>query len=505
MRSQKVLYNILSAFLLQIFTIVCGFIIPRLYISRFGANIHGMVASITQFLSYITLAEAGVGGVTRAALYKPLADRDSAKISGIMKATERFFRIIALGFLGYTLLVAAGFSLFNENGLSAGFMFSLAIIISASTFIQYFFGITNAILMNSDQKQYLHSNLRIVTTVLHVAVVYLMIQMGGSLHAVKLFSGFVFMILPVYLYLHVKRNYQIDRRCPPDNEAIKQRWNGLGQHIAYFLHTRTDVAVLTLFTNFIEVSVYAVHYMVSSGIARIVTIFTHGFEAAFGDMIAQNERGALRGNFRLYELISSSVVVIFFTTAGLLINPFIQLYTKGITDANYHRELFAYILLLSEAVYCIRQPYYTVIVAAGHFKQTQNIAFLEAGTNIVLSVLLVARYGLVGVAIGTLAAMTLRTVLSAYYLKGNILYRGIRVFAIRQIITVANAAVIILVVRMIFSSIQFDSYLEFCKFGVMIVGIAFVITALFDFCFYKREGREMLHKISGLLRRRRQG
>jgi O-antigen/teichoic acid export membrane protein len=243
--------------------------------------------------------------------------------------------------------------------------------------------------------------------------------------------------------------------------------------------------------------------MVVASISKVVMIFTHGFEAAFGNMIAQNEKRTLRGNFNLYDLIASSVTVIFFTTAGLLINPFIRLYTNGITDVNYSRELFAYILLISEAVYCIRQPYHTVIVAAGHFKQTQSIAYLEAGTNILLSVLLVLQYGIVGVAIGTLVAMSLRAVLIALYLRKNILYRGFRVFVMRQIITVANAAAIIFAVRMIYPSLQFHSYLEFCQYGVVIVGIAFVITALFDCSFYRRDVLEVLYKAAGLLRRRK--
>jgi len=504
MRSRKVFFNVLSALLVQIVTVVCGFVVPRLQIGYFGSEVHGMVSSITQFLGYIELVEAGVGGVTRAALYGPLANRDNAKISGILKATERFFRTIAFSFCGYTLLVATGFSL-SESSFSFPFMFSLVLIIAANTFIQYFFGITNAILLNADQKAYIHSTLRIMTNVLHLAVVYLLIHMGCPLHAVKFFSALVFMIVPFYLYVYVKRKYHIDHRCPPDHEAIKQRWNGLGQHIAFFLHTHTDVVVLTLFTNFVEVSVYSVHYLVASGIERIALIFSNGFEAAFGEMLARNETDALHKSFRIYELISSSVVVILFTTAGLLINPFIQLYTKGITDANYHRELFAYILLLSEAVYCIRQPFHAVIVAAGHFKQTQNFAFLEAATNIVLSVLLVMRYGIVGVAAGTLAAMALRTVLCAIYLKGEILYRNVSFFAVRQIISAANAAAIIVVVKMIFPSFTMDSYLSFCGYGVMFIGIATYITFLFTFVFYRRDMKDAFNKIQGLSRRKKLG
>ena len=42
-----------------------------------------------------------------------------------------------------------------------------------------------------------------------------------------------------------------------------------------------------------------------------------------------------------------------------------------------------------------------MVYAAGHFKETQLSSIIEAVLNIVLSVLLVLKFGLVGVAIGT--------------------------------------------------------------------------------------------------------
>lgn len=91
MRTKKALKNIICEFLLELVTVVCGLIVPRLIIGTFGSGINGLSSSISQFLSYIVLLESGVGGVMRAALYKPLAENDINSISGIIKASERFF------------------------------------------------------------------------------------------------------------------------------------------------------------------------------------------------------------------------------------------------------------------------------------------------------------------------------------------------------------------------------------------------------------------------------
>ena len=57
MRSKKALKNIISSLLLQLVTVICGLILPRAIIGKYGSNVNGLISSITQFLTYITLLE----------------------------------------------------------------------------------------------------------------------------------------------------------------------------------------------------------------------------------------------------------------------------------------------------------------------------------------------------------------------------------------------------------------------------------------------------------------
>lgn len=61
--------------MLQITILICGFIVPKVIITNFGSNVNGLVSSITQFLAYITLLEAGMGPVVKSALYGPIAKK----------------------------------------------------------------------------------------------------------------------------------------------------------------------------------------------------------------------------------------------------------------------------------------------------------------------------------------------------------------------------------------------------------------------------------------------
>ena len=112
MRRKNALFNIATALLLEIITVLVGLVVPRLIISAFGSATNGLVNSITQFLGYIALLQSGVGSVIRAALYKPLAQKDHHTLCVMVKTTENFFKKIGYATIAYILILAVIFPTF---------------------------------------------------------------------------------------------------------------------------------------------------------------------------------------------------------------------------------------------------------------------------------------------------------------------------------------------------------------------------------------------------------
>ncbi|MEK4537561.1 polysaccharide biosynthesis C-terminal domain-containing protein [Peribacillus sp. FSL K6-1552] len=496
MRSKKALLNISYSFLLQLVTIVSSFIIPIYIIGTFGSNVNGVIVSITQFLSYITLLESGVGGVVRAALYKPLANKDVIQISRIIKASEKFFKVIAYLFIGYILIIAFLFPSIVTSEFEGIYLTILVLIIGTSTFIQYYFGITYSVLLQADQSLYITSFFQIITLIVNTIITVVLINMGFGIHIVMLGSAAIFVLRPILLQIYVKRRYKLISNCEADSTSIQQRWDGLGHHIAFFLHRNTAVVVLTFFTNIREVSVYSVYYMVVVGIQKLVNTFTSGVEAMFGDMIAKGEKTALQRNFRLFEFVSYTATTVLFTSTALLILPFVQIYTDGITDADYYRPLFAYVLVAAEAIYCIRLPYHAVVLAAGHFKQTKKGAYTEAIINIVLSIILVNFMGILGAAIATFVAMIYRTVQYAVYLSKNILQRDIFVFIKRILVSLIAVLMTVLFIKLV-PIIEINTYVDWVVYAISITIISLTINIFLSLIFYTED----IRRIMGLVKR----
>ena len=102
-RTKNAALNIAFSLLLQLVLFVKGLILPRIIIPAYGSDVNGLVSSISQFLAYISLLEAGVGSIFRASLYKPLARGDMDSVSGIINEQKRFYRKIGTIFVGYVV------------------------------------------------------------------------------------------------------------------------------------------------------------------------------------------------------------------------------------------------------------------------------------------------------------------------------------------------------------------------------------------------------------------
>lgn len=406
----KIARNTISSLLLQFCTVICGFIVPKLILSNYGSDVNGLVNSITQFLSFIALLDLGVGAVVQSALYKPLADKDARKLNEIMTSADRFFRMIGGILFIYVLILIVLYPLVVKQNFGYIYTAGLIIAISISSFSQYYFGVVDRLLLTADQKGYIQYDAQIVTLILNTIACAILIKLGGSIHIVKLTTSLIYLARPIYLRYYIKKNYVLNRNANYKEEPVKQKWNGIAQHISAVVLNETDTIVLTLFSSLASVSIYSVYNLVVSGLKKLFESATNGIEAALGEVWAKKEYKQASQLFKHAEwMIHTSVTYVFICTA-ILIVPFVSVYTKNITDAEYRQPVFAILIVLAHTVHCYRIPYHMMIKAAGHYKQTQNCYLIATIINIVVSVATVKYYGLIGVAVGTLVAMLYQTI-----------------------------------------------------------------------------------------------
>lgn len=501
MRSKSALKNIITSIIQNLVIIICGFIVPKLIITNYGSNVNGLITSITQFLAYITLLESGIGPVIKARLYKPLANKDTKEIENILYASNRFFRTISKIFIIYVIVLCFIYPMLVNNEFDTVFSITLLLIISFSTLSEYFFGLTYTLLLQADQKTYVPAVFKILTVFVNTIFIVVLIKLGAHIFLVKLISTLILVIRPILINLYVKKKYKLDLSRCDKNYKLENKWDGLAQHIAAVVHNNTDIIVLTLFSTMTEVSVYSIYLLIISGIKNFVSSLTGGIDATFGDMIAKNEHEQLNKSFRIYETIYLTLIAIIFSCTMVLIIPFIKIYTDDITDANYVRPLFAFLIVLAECLHSIRLPYSSTTLAAGHFKETMKGAWFEAISNLLISIILVFKLGIVGVAIGTLFAMFVRTIEFNIHMSKEILHVDYIKGLLKPMVIVLEVLLIYLLLNNV-TLFRMYYYPEWLLYALIVFVISTIIILIINYLLFKRDFKDFKVLIKSLVKKK---
>ena len=498
-RSKKAALNLLSQLVLQLVTAVCGFIVPRLILESFGSEVNGLTTSIAQFLGIIALMESGFGAVAKSAFYKSLAKGDTVGMSGVYNVTESFFRKLALVFLGYCVVLSLIFPLFQNSEFGYFFVLSLVIIIGLSSFVQYYFGMSYTVLLNADQNGYISAFLQIISIVLNAILALILLKLGASIHIVKLVSAVVFFIRPIAINLYCRRKYSIDRSVPQDYDSVSQKWSNFGQSIALYVHTKTSYVFITFFLGFVEVSIYAVYSLITTSLSSLITSISTGFVSGLGNIYTKREEENFRRVFSLYEFVNHFASFVCYTIAIITMIPFVKIYTSGVADsAAYILPVFGIILIVGELMYCVRLPYYYMITNAGHFKQITKSAYIEAGLNIAISLILIFPLGLTGLAIGAGIAMTYRTLFLIGYSSKHITKVPLRIHAKRLLLFASLAVVSVLGGKLItYSPSNFAQWFLYAA----VVGVAVIaLFGLASIVFYRDDIKTLLQKMKNMVK-----
>lgn len=498
MRSKKLAKNTVASLILQLSSLVSGFVVPRLILIYYGSEVNGLVNSITQFLHIIAFLELGVSAVVQSSLYRPLYEHDDIQVSKIVVSANRFFRRIGQILLCYVIVLMIAYPLIVNQSFGHLYTALLIAAMSISSFSQYYFGIVDYQLLTADQRGYIQYFTQTATIIVHTIVSGIIIIAGGSIQLVKLTTSLIYLIRPIIIRTYVNKHYNINRKITYSEEPIKQKWNGIAQHISAVVLDQTDTIVLTLLATLKDVSVYSVYHLVVYGVKTLFTTLTNSVQALLGEIWAKGNKKELADFFGRTEWVLHTGVVFIFGCTYVLILPFIKIYTSGVDDALYIQPLFSMLIVLAHAVHCLRLPYHILIKAGGFYKETQKSYIMSAIINIVVSVITVKFWGLIGVAIGTLVAMAYQTIWMIHYCYKELLHCPILVIVKQFAVDVITICLSVFISGFLKNEPQ--NYFAWIGYSIEVVAIWATIILVINSIAYTKHMISILRKIKVLRR-----
>lgn len=420
---KKLLLNSVTSLVYQIVYIIYGFVAPRLILSTYGSEVNGLISSLNQFLSVIALSEFGMTAVVQSSLYKPLSRNDNLGISQVLTSSSRFFRKIGLVYIVYVVILCVTYPLVVSTAFHEIYIAKMILILCMASLFQYLVGLSYLQLLIADQHAYVYQIANTVSILISILACVLLTKWQCSVHLLKLVLSILLLISPVYSIIYVKLKFRgVNTHTGYDSEPIKQKWNSIAHHLSAYVYSSTDILVLSVFSTLSNVSVYTVYNLVLNGLQKLCAMFDNAVKPILGQLWATGEVKKFTKCFRLYEWGIHNLSVLIFGCATVLIVPFVKIYTTAINDRNiYIVPAFAFLLSLAVMLQNIKNIYHNLIQSIGFFKQTQNCYLITAIINVAISIILVKKYGLIGVAIGTLVAVWYQIIWLISFISGEIL------------------------------------------------------------------------------------
>ena len=412
-----ILKNISANLLLQIITALGGFILPPLIVVTYGSATNGMIASIKQFIAYLTLLEAGIGAAAIVALYQALTSHNICLRNRILAATQRFYRISGSLFALGLLVLAILFAWLTEKQINATLTFYMVLIMGAVNIMDFFYFGSYRALLTADQKTYVVSVVQAGSILANIAVCYWLIKSGYSILIVQIASSII-LISKFFLYrCYVKHTYpDLDQQDTNHAEPyhLQQTWDALTHQLTGLLIFSSPLVLITLFLSLKDASIYAVYALIFGAIKMALQSISQGMQAIFGHSL-NIDFNHTRRNFCRYNRLFMCFLGWVYTCTGLLLAPFIQIYTENMTDANYHQPRLGLLFLLVGIIENSRIPAMTMIMAAGRYKETKPQALIEAALNLTCSICFIQLWGIAGILLAALTSFLYRSSEMLYY------------------------------------------------------------------------------------------
>ena len=423
-RTKKSIINITSAFIGQTLAILFGFVTRMIFVKQLGDTYVGINGLCTSIVGLLSLAELGVGESINYKLYKPLAENDVEKLKSIMKLYRTVYWVIGIVItvIGFALLPFLKFFLKASEVQSVDQLYLIFILFVLNSASSYFFSYKRALII-SDQKRY-------IVNIYHYAF-YCLMNISQILILLKTKNFILYLV--VMIVCTVSQNIIISYRADKLYPYLKEKnTNPLGNNdvseikkntLALLYHkigsqvvNSTDNILASKIIGIAIVGVYSNYLLVTTALNSIIAQLFSAITASVGNLGAtENEEKSeailhtlFFGNFCFISVVCAA----FYSSIEILISKMF-----GAQRVLTHDVLICIVINLY--LYNIRRTAWTFRDGYGLFWYDRYKALIEAGLNLILSIILGMKLGLTGIFIGTIVS----TSVTSLWIEPYILYK----------------------------------------------------------------------------------
>lgn len=428
-RTKRFFSNAVWSYALQLVTVISGFLVPRAIIGVYGSEVNGLVSSLSQIVSYITLVEAGISAAAVYALYKPLVDEDVTMISRIVTSAKRFYYKAGAIFVVGVALFAVLYPLFVDvSGFTRLQIAVIVIFLGASGFLDFFTLAKYRVLLEATQRNWVIQAASIAYRVLYMGIILVLSAFRVPIEVVYGVAIVPILIRTAILVIYTRKKYpEVNYSSPDGNVDLDQRWDAFYLQVLSTVQSGGPVLIATFLLNDLgTVSVLTVYLYVANALLQICGALGTGTQASFGDVIARGQTETLQRTYKEFQTATYTLNALTSAVCLVLIMPFIALYTHGFIDANYINPLLGFLVIINVFLYHLKTPQGLLVLSAGLYRETRVQTTIQTLILLVGGIVLGYFFGVEGVIMGACLSNVYRDIDLALFIPHRVTHTPVR-------------------------------------------------------------------------------
>lgn len=461
-RARNSAKNIVTGIGGQIVSIVVQFLCRTVFVYALDKEYLGVNGLFSNILTLLSLAELGFGTALIYSMYKPVAENDKNTICKLMNLYKYIYRIVA----GVILVIGLCLTPFLRYLISGGTSidnFQLIYVFYLLNTISGYLLIYKKSIIDAYQKAYIATIYQkfglivqnifqiIILLLTHCFLLYLVCQICVNIGINLAISKKATKMFPLL---------SEDTKSIPDKATciiIAKNTFAMSLHkIGGVLVEATDNLIMSAFVGLSAVGIYSNYTLIAYNIRSCLIIVFNSFTASIGNLVAVENREKAHEIFRTLSFAG------FILTGGCsvamyeLFNPFIRIW---IGDGYLFENTIVALIVLNFYIYCMRRVSLIFRDAMGLFWHDRYKSLVEAAVNLIVSIVLAKKIGILGILIGT----TISSLTTCVWIEPLILYKygfkcSVTEYFKDNAIYLGSIICIIMLIDLISTSIYFDDF-----------------------------------------------
>ena len=406
MRKENSIINLIYAYVGQIFGVIISFVARIVFIKCLNSEYLGLNSLFTDIITFLSFAELGIGSAMTFSLYEPLAKNDTQKIKSLMNLYKIAYRTIGslVFIIGMILLPFLPHFIKEMPATISNIQLYYALFVVNSA-VSYFYSYKRSLVI-CDQKRYIATFYRYLF--------YFLVNLSQIILLWFTRNYLVFLVCQIVFTIF--ENIAISRKAekmypflkekqiiPLDKNSQKKIKRDIGaafyNRVGALIIKTTDSLVISKFLGVVALGMYSNYSMIVTSLNTIINQIFTAITASVGNFAVTESPEKLKKlfdriyfiNFVIYGIIS---VCLFNVT-----NVFMKIWLGNdfLLDIK-----IVMAIIISFYIAGIRVSIITFKDALGLYWQDKYRPIITALVNLIVSVFLVTKIGILGTVLGTI-------------------------------------------------------------------------------------------------------